>query len=116
MPREWKACTNDTTCSTCPPQTRQYELLKAIRRQLLELLQEMCRRKSFEAAIEEPLFLTWSLSKFGAYSLLDGRLPYSRLTSACPPDQSKASVPSSSYTLTRIIRTVTFLQLRKERR
>ena len=59
----------------CSQQTRQYELLKAIRRQLSELLQEMCRRKSFEAAIEEPLFLTWSLSKFGRRSLLAKCLP-----------------------------------------
>ena len=44
-------------------QARQCELLKTVAKHLEHLLQDMADRRGLEAAFEEPLFLTWSLSR-----------------------------------------------------
>jgi hypothetical protein len=41
-----------------------------------ELLLEMSKRKGFEAAFAEPLFLTWPLARFGACHWLDDMKVY----------------------------------------
>jgi len=43
--------------------TRQYDLLKTLKSQLHELLQEAVRRKGFEHTFQDPLFVTWPLAR-----------------------------------------------------
>lgn len=50
-------------------QYNQVEQLRKNHQKAEELLLEMSKRKGFEAAFAEPLFLTWPLARFGKTKL-----------------------------------------------